>query len=218
MRFLRRAFVGGLVLLLPTVVTIWVFWKLFLWLDQLLRPLLDRYLPWQIPGLGFLAVLLILILAGFLASSFLGRQITSVWGRVVRRLPLVGKVFHAVDRLLSVFQEQDNYKGVVCFQYPREGIWSLGFVTNRSQLRIHGLKWQEDGVDREGRAHKKGDTREMLHVFVPTSPNPTSGFFLMLPVDEVSYPDISVEDALNVIVSGGAILPDHESSASETSS
>ncbi|MBC8366543.1 DUF502 domain-containing protein [bacterium] len=218
MRFLRRAFVGGLVLLLPTVVTIWVFWKLFIWLDQLLRPLLDRYLPWQIPGLGFLAVLLIIVLAGFLASSFLGRQFSAVWGRVIRRLPLVGKVFHAVDRLLSVFQEQDNFKGVVCFQYPRKGIWSLGFVTNRSQHRIHGLSWEDEGLDRNGLAHKKGDSRELLHIFVPTSPNPTSGFFLMLPVDEVSYPEISVEQALNVIVSGGAILPDDDKPSSENES
>jgi uncharacterized membrane protein len=208
MRFLRRAFIGGLMVLLPTVVTIWVFWKLFMWLDRLLVPLLARYLPYHVPGLGFLAVLLLILLAGFFAGSFLGRQLTIFWGRVVRRLPLVGKVFNAVDRLLSVFQEKDNYKGVVCFEYPRKGIWSLGFVTNRSQKRIHQLVWDEDGVDADGQSWKKGETREMLHVFVPTSPNPTSGFFLMLPVDGVSYPDITVEEALNVIVSGGAILPD----------
>ncbi len=210
MRFLRRAFVGGLVLLLPTVVTVWVFWKLFIWLDQLLRPLLDRYLPWQIPGLGFLAVLLIILFAGFLASSFLGRQLNAVWRRVVRRLPLIGKVFHAVDQLLSVLQKQDAYQGVVCFEYPKSGIWALGFVTNRSQRRLHGLTWDEDGHDANGQPHEKGETREMLHVFVPTSPNPTSGFFLLLPTDGVVYPDLSVEEALNVIVSGGTVLPDDE--------
>ena len=208
MRFLRRAFVGGLMVLLPTVVTIWVFWKLFTWLDHLLAPFILRYLPFPVPGLGFLAVLLLILLAGFFAGSFMGRQLTAFWGRVVRRLPLIGKVFHAVDRLLSVFQEQDNFKGVVCFEYPRRGIWSLGFVTNRSQSRIHGLFWDSDGMDGKGTAHRAGESRAILHVFVPTSPNPTSGFFLMLPADEVSYPDLSIEEALNVIISGGAILPD----------
>ncbi len=218
MRFLRRAFVGGLVLLLPTVVTIWVFWKLFIWLDELLRPLLDRYIPWQIPGLGFLAVLVIIVLAGFLASSFMGRQLSSVWRRIVLRLPLVGKVFHAIDQLLSVIQKQDAYKGVVCFEYPKSGIWSLGFVTNRSKRRIHGITWDEDGVDGNGSRYLKGDPREMLHVFVPTSPNPTSGFFLLIPTDSVIYPDLSVEEALNVIVSGGTVLPDDEIPLVKTSS
>jgi len=213
MRFLKRAFFGGLVVLLPTVVTIWVFWKLFKGIDHLLSPLLLRYLPYRVPGLGILAVLLIILLAGFFAGSFMGRQLAAFWARVVRRLPLVGKVFYAIERLLSVFQEQDRYKGVVCFEYPRKGIWSLGFVTNRSLPRIHGLLREGGVAGSEGGPSGEGEAREMLHVFVPTSPNPTSGFFLMLPIDEVRYPDLSVEEALNIVISGGAILPEPEAAS-----
>jgi len=195
-RFLRQAFLGGLVVLLPTVVTLWVFWKLFIGLDQLLAPLIERLLPFPVPGVGFVSVLLIILVAGFFAGSLLGRQMTSIYKRLILRLPLIGKVFNAVDRLLSVVQEQTAYKGVVCFQYPREGSWSLGFVTNRSLPRIHGL------VDEDGRP------RDMLHIFLPTTPNPTSGYFLLVPADEVLHPDLTVEEALNIIISGGAILPE----------
>ena len=87
---------------------------------------------------------------------------------------------------------------MVCFEYPRRGIWSLGFVTNRAPAKIHDQRLEGDGKP-----------RPMLNIFVPTSPNPTSGFFLMVPVDEVSYPPISVEEALNLVISGGVILPEH---------
>ena len=184
MRFLRRAFLGGLVLILPTAITVWVLWKLFTLVDQLLVPLFDRLLGFTVPGLGFITVLALVLLVGFFASSLLGLQLGKLWARIMQRLPLAGKVFTAVYQLLTIFQREDDFKGVVCFQYPREGIWSLGFVTHRSPDPIHGQ------VDAEGRP------RAMLNIFVPTSPNPTSGFLLMVPADEVHHPPITVEEAL----------------------
>ena len=206
MRFLRRAFFGGLALLLPTAVTGWVLWKLFTLVDRLLIPLFERLLGFSVPGLGFITVLAIVILVGFFAGSWLGRQLTGFWAGLMKRLPIAGKVFKAVDQLLSVFQRRDDFQGVVCFEYPRRGIWSLGFVTNRAPARIHGQFLEGDGKQ----------PRPMLNIFVPTSPNPTSGFFLMVPVDEVGYPPISVEEALNLVISGGVILP--ERLAAETPS
>ncbi|MDP6418062.1 MAG: DUF502 domain-containing protein [Candidatus Krumholzibacteria bacterium] len=207
MRSLKRSFFAGLIVLAPTVVTVWFLWKSFVVVDGFLDPVIRQLLGFQIPGLGFLTVIALLTITGFFAGSFLGRQLTGLWKGLVSRLPFAGKLFDAVDRLLAVFQQKNSFRGVVCFEYPRQGIWSLGFVTSPALERIHGQYWEEDGEDRHGNSHKAGDPVKMHHVFLPTSPNPTSGVFLMVPIHEVVYPKLSVEEALNMIVSGGAILP-----------
>jgi uncharacterized membrane protein len=185
---IRNTFLAGLLLFIPLVATVYVLWFGFDFLDGLLRPLLKRVLGVYLPGFGVVATLLLIFALGSFARLALGRRIVLALEQAIMRVPLVKTVYatvkHASEALID--NRASGFKGVVLVQYPRRGCYVIGFTTgaNISEAR-----------ERTG--------KELVNVFVPTAPNPTSGMVIMVPQQEVIPLEMSVEEGLKLIVSGG---------------
>ncbi|HEX9641171.1 MAG TPA: DUF502 domain-containing protein [Candidatus Krumholzibacteria bacterium] len=189
----RRAFLTGLLVLAPLGLTLWVFVSLFRlidgWINPLLQkvPILARLLPeGGITGIGFLTALSIVTLVGLFASNLLGRALFGALDAVLAKIPWIKPVYGAAKDLSGVVfgGRSSAFRRVVLFEYPRRGIFSLGFVTREANELPAGY----------------------LHIFLPTTPNPTSGFFLVIPAGDAIQLPISIEDGVKLVVSGGALL------------
>jgi uncharacterized membrane protein len=195
----RNAFLSGALLLAPLVVTIWAFGTIIDVVGGKFRPLYEHYLPaslQRIPLLwDFLATLAVVLLVtglGYLSNYVFGKYFLSMGERVIQRIPGIGVVYNSVKQIVSTFgtQNRNLFNKVVLVEFPRKGVWTLGFLTNKQQGEPHTLA----GVD-------------TWTVFVPTTPNPTSGFLLMLPRQEIVELEMSVGDGMKMIISGGAVVP-----------
>lgn len=204
-RLLRGYLVAGLLFLVPVVLTIYVIINLFFWLDGLLNRqvsfLIFYFLGKEpahhpIPGVGILALIVILVATGFVARHFLGRQMLRLSDLVFNRIPIARHVYGTLQQLGQAFlsDKSETFKKAVLFEYPRPGIYSLGFVTQDTK----------GAIQRHLFANQKEDC---YSVFLPTTPNPTSGYLLFVPKADVIEVDISIEEALKLIISGGAIVP-----------
>ena len=202
MRWFRRSFLTGLLVLLPTVVTAYVLYRIFVWVDGFLKPIIARYPFLDIPGIGFLAVVLIILLAGVLGGNLFGKTLYRWFEGGFEKIPLVRSIYVAIKQISEVFlkQERTVFKKVVLVQYPRPGIYMIGFVTS---------SWRF--TDPSGLEH------EFITVFLPTSPNPTTGFLIIIPPHEAIASDLSIEDAFKVVISGGAVVPGSHRYASRES-
>jgi uncharacterized membrane protein len=191
-RLLRRRLVAGLVVIAPVSITALILWWIFQWLDGLLGRFLYPALGFTIPGLGLLLLLLILFLAGWATERAVGARLLQSWHAVLERFPLTSKLYGASHRIVRTVLGKDRsfFREVVCFEYPSPGRWAIGFVTAP--------------VPGEVRTHI-GDA---VSVFVPTSPNPTSGFLIMVPAERVIRLSMSVEEGFTYILSAGAVTPD----------
>jgi uncharacterized membrane protein len=189
---LRRYFLTGLVVLAPTVITAYIVWWAFTRLDNILDPLQRRYPIIDIPGLGFIIILLLIVFTGLLASNLIGRRVIGLGERILHRLPLERRIYTAVKEVAEVLlaEKQDAFQRVVLIRYPHRDAFALAFVTRE------GTQYLDDVVG-----------EELVSVFIPTTPNPTSGFFLMLPKRDVMSLNISVETAMKMVISGGAFVP-----------
>ena len=193
---LRRYFFAGLLVLLPVVITIWFLgWivglmdSLFDFLPSSLHP--NSYLPIAIPGLGALFTLALILLLGFLATSVVTRRILTLWDYFLGRIPIFRGVYTAVQKLVeSIFSQDQSGRQVVLIEYPRRGIYTVGFATG-----VAGGELERSGDDR------------LVNVFVPTTPNPTAGFYLLVPEKDVKTLEMTPEEAFKLIVSGGMIKP-----------
>lgn len=188
----RRRFLTGLVILLPTVLTAWILILVFRSVDSLLRPVVARYPFLDIPGLGFMAVIFVVFLTGVLAGNFIGRRIIRWLEVLVDRIPLVRRVYNAIKQMSEVFlkEERTVFRRAVIIEYPRRGIYSVAFETST---------WKRGGGS--------GEEKVFLNVFLPTTPNPTSGFFLIVPEEDTIPMRCGVEEALKMVISGGAVIP-----------
>ncbi len=195
----RNAFLSGALLLAPLIVTIWAFSAIIDVVGGKFRPLYEDYLPDSLQRIPFLwdllatgAVILLVTALGFLSTYVFGKYFLSVGERAIQRIPGIGAVYNSVKQVVATFgaQNRNLFSKVVLIEYPRKGCWTLGFLTNKAQAepQVHvGL--------------------ETWTVFVPTTPNPTSGFLLMLPRQEVIELEMSVGDGMKMIISGGAVVP-----------
>lgn len=192
MGWFRRKFLTGLVILLPTVLTGWILYNVFVSMDHMLRPIVEKYPVMNIPGLGFMAVVLLILAAGVFAGNFIGRRIISWAEVVVTRIPLISRMYTAIKQISEVFlrHERTVFREAILIEYPRPGIFVVGFVTS---------SWETSIGD--------GPKRNYINVFLPTTPNPTSGLFLMIPAEDAIPMDCSVEEALKMVISGGAVIP-----------
>lgn len=192
MRYLRNRFLAGLLIITPAAVTWWILWKFFTAVDGILDPVRIRYPVIDHPGVGVAVVVVLIILVGIFAGNLIGHRVISLGERLLYRLPLVRRIYHAVKELAGVFLADRKmvFKRVVFFRYPHHDSYALGFVTSEGTRRIDAIL-----------------ERRVLHVFVPTTPNPTSGFMLLLPADDVVDVPIDVEDAMKMIISGGVYVP-----------
>tara|TARA_B100000989_G_scaffold289058_1_gene260410 strand:- start:131 stop:751 length:621 start_codon:yes stop_codon:yes gene_type:complete len=190
---LRNYFITGIVVLVPIGITLYLT-KFFISISSNMIPKNinpNSYLPFSIPGLEiFLSVIFITIIGG-LSLSFIGKKILQLVNETLKRIPILRTIYSAIGQMTeSLAPKQGNKKSVVLIEYPRKGSWAVGFATKEN----------------EGEISTKTN-KELINVFVPTTPNPTSGFLLMFPKSEVVYLDMSFEEASKFIVSAGTSNP-----------
>ncbi|MFA4947345.1 MAG: DUF502 domain-containing protein [Candidatus Krumholzibacteriia bacterium] len=191
-RWFKRRFLTGLLVLMPTVLTAYVLYRVFMWVDGILGPITERYPFLDIPGLGFLGVIVIILLAGVIGGGFFGRTLFRWFEGGLEKIPMVRSIYVAIKQVSEVFlkQERSVFKEVVLVQYPRPGVYVIGFVT---------ATWRFKGAD--------GREDDFVAIFLPTTPNPTSGILLMVRREEAIPADLSLEDAMKMVISGGAVVP-----------
>lgn len=197
---LRSNFFTGLVVLAPIALTAWLVWKIVGWIDGIVLPFVphflrpDNYIGYNVKGIGVVVFLIFTVLLGMVMKGLIGRSFLSFGERLVDRMPVVRSIYNAIKQIAeTVFSQSDrNFDKVCLVEYPRKGTWGLGFIST-------GAK----GVIQTALA----DHGEMVMVFLPTTPNPTSGFLLAVPKRDVIEIDMSLEDAAKVIISGGLVMP-----------
>lgn len=200
---IQNLLVTGLLVLTPVTLTLFVIQKLFVWLDGIFAPLVVRATGRHFPGLGVLLTLTVILLLGWLSTNVLGRQLITVTERIVARIPVARTIYSATKGVVDGLSKKhaDAFKRVVMVEYPRRGMFALAFVTN-------SVRWP----------HYHERTADAVLVFLPTTPNPTSGYLLIVPRDEVVDLPISVEDGIRIVISGGILLDRGERGSGERSS
>lgn len=195
---LRTYFFTGVLVTVPISLTVWLALEVLSFVDARVVPLIpdrwnpDSYLPFSIPGLGLLVLVVFLILVGMVAAGVLGRAAMGMADRFVGWLPVARSIYSAIKQIIEtiIAQQSNAFRDVVLFEYPRRGSWAIGFVTSKTEGHI-----QELTAD------------DVLSIFLPTTPNPTSGFLLFVPRRETRNLTMSVEEGLKMVVSGGIITP-----------
>ena len=194
----RSWFLTGILVMTPLILTIYVVWTFITFVDNLVVPLVpidyrpSNYLPFSIPGLGLIIVFLFTTFVGVLATGLLGRTLIRLWENILNRMPVVRSVYSAIKQILETVMatQSDAFRQAVLVEYPRKDIWAIGFVTGSTKGEV------SENVD-----------KKMVNVFMPTTPNPTSGFLLFFPESDLIFLEMSVEDALKLVVSGGMVVP-----------
>lgn len=194
---LRRYFFAGLLVLLPLVITLWLLAWIVSWMDSLLdvlppalRP--STYVP--LPGLGAIITLSLIIFLGFLATRAVTRRALAAWDGFLIRIPIFRGVYSSVQKLVeNIFSQENGTRRVVLVEYPRKGMFTVGFATGYAAGELG--RFSED---------------RLVNVFVPTTPNPTAGFYLLVPEREVVTLQMTPEEAFKLIVSGGMISPEEK--------
>lgn len=202
---MRKYFITGLLILVPLAITLWVLNLIISTMDQSLLLLPERWQPktvfgFNIPGLGTILTLLIIFFTGLLTRNIIGKQVVHAWEKLLTRIPIVSSIYSSVKQVSdTLFSSSGNaFRKAVLVQYPRAGSWTIGFLTG------------VPGGDVKN--HLIGD---YVSIYVPTTPNPTSGFFLMVPKEEAIELDMTVDAALKYIVSMGVVAPENLTSASK---
>jgi uncharacterized membrane protein len=186
---LRNYFIAGVVVLIPIGFTLYLS-KILIGISSKILPKNinpNNYLPFEIPGIEILISIVFITFVGGLSLSFLGKRILKLIDDLFKRIPFLRTVYSAIVQMTETFSKKDdNKKSVVLIEYPRKGVWAVGFAT------------KENNGEMAKKVNKK-----LINVFIPTTPNPTSGFLLMFPIDEVIYLNMTFEEASKFIVSAG---------------
>ena len=190
---LRNYFITGVVVLIPIGFTLYLS-KILIGLSSKLLPENinpNSYLPFAIPGIEIIISLIFITIVGGLSLSFLGKKILKLIDDLFKRIPLLRTIYSAISQMTETFSNKDSdKKSVVLVEYPRKGVWAVGFATKENKGEL-----------------KNKTQRELVNVFVPTTPNPTSGFLLMFPKEDLIYLDMTFEEASKFIVSAGTSNP-----------
>lgn len=197
---LRARFLTGLVVILPVALTVWLIWTMIGWVDSVVLPLIpydltpSHYLGINLRGVGVIVFLVFTILVGSVAKGLIGRTLIRFGEDLVNRMPVVRSIYSGVKQIAeTVFAQTERSFETACLvQYPRKGIWAIGFISTMAKGEI---------ADRA----ETGST--LVSVFLPTTPNPTSGFLLFLAKEDVIELDMTVEDAAKLIISAGLVYP-----------
>lgn len=190
---IRNYFIAGVVVLIPIGITVYL--TIFLVsisskiIPKEINP--NHYLPYDIPGVEILMAILLITLIGWLSLSFLGKKLLNLFNNILKKIPILRTIYSAIVQMTETFTKSDKgKKNVVLVEYPRKGSWAVGFATKENSGEI-----------------TRKTNKKLINVFVPTTPNPTSGFLLMFPEEEVIYLDLTFEEASKFIVSAGTSNP-----------
>lgn len=195
---LKAYFLAGVLITAPVGITFYLAWLFVRFVDSRVTPLIpprfnpETYLPFAVPGLGLIVVLVFLTLIGMLTAGFLGRMLTGFYDALLNRMPVIRGLYGAVKQLVETVlaQRSHAFREAVLIEFPRRGVWGVGFIT---------------GIPR-GELRAPGD-EDLVNVFLPTTPNPTTGFLMIVPRRDVRPLQMSVEDAVKLIMSGGIVMP-----------
>lgn len=192
LRALRLYFITGLLVWVPLIVTVWVTWWLFktvgLGLENIIQRGYERLHLTYVRGFGFLLAAALFLTTGILTRSLVARRLISAGERIFARIPLISTIYRAVQQIRDVFITREGavFQKTALVEYPRKGVWAIGFLMSSEQGTIQ----QELGKD-------------LLAVLVPSIPNPTTGFLMFFPPEDVIFPDLTVEEGLKIVISGG---------------
>ena len=190
---IRNNFIAGIVVLIPIGIILYLTLAIVKISSKILPKEINpnNYLPYNIPGIEIIIALLLITLIGWLSLSFIGKKLLNIFDNILNKIPILRTIYSAFVQMLETFTKSTvSKKNVVLVEYPRKGTWAVGFATNKNTGEI-----------------KNKIGQEVVNVFVPTTPNPTSGFLLMFPKEDVIYLDITFEQASKFIVSAGSTNP-----------
>ncbi len=195
---LRAYFLAGVLVTAPISITIYIAWLIVSFIDAAVNPLIperynpETYLPFALPGLGVVILLVILTLIGAVTAGFVGRSLIRVYDTLLARMPVIRSVYSALKQIIETILAQQSaaFRQAVLVEYPRPGLWAIAFITGRTEGEVQNLT-----------------ADEMINVFLPTTPNPTSGFLLFVPKSDLVPLSMSVEEAIKMVISGGIVTP-----------
>ena len=215
---MRSNFLTGLIIITPIALTIWLIWSVVGWIDARVWAIVpDAYQPhryiqtlyniqiseqYDIPGIGLVVFLVFTIFVGWMGKGFVGRSLIRWAERVVNRMPVVRSVYSGAKQIAeTVLNKKNNSFDKACLiEYPRKGIWAIGFVSTKARGEIANLS---------------PEGKELISIFVPTTPNPTSGFLLFFPSTDIRELEMSVEDAAKLVISAGLVYPNELSETNQ---
>jgi uncharacterized membrane protein len=204
---LRSSFLTGIVVIAPVGLTLWLLWTAMGWVDGVVLPLVpetfqpEKYIGINLRGVGLIIFFLFTIVVGWIAKGIIGRSLINFAESLVERMPVVRTVYSGIKQISeTVFaQSERSFEKACLIQYPRRGIWAIGFISTTAKGEV------------SDRAETGGD---LMSIFVPTTPNPTSGFLLFFPKEDVIELDMSVEEAAKLVISAGLVYPNPKDPAS----
>ena len=190
---IRNYFIAGMVVLIPIGITVYLTMFMISISSKILPKEINpnHYLPYDIPGVEILISIFLITLIGWVSLSFLGKKLLNLFDNILKKIPILRTIYPAIGQMIETFTKSEKgKKNVVLVEYPRKGSWAVGFATKKNSGEI-----------------SEKTNKKLINVFVPTTPNPTSGFLLMFPEDEVIYLDLTFEEASKFIVSAGTSNP-----------
>ena len=195
---LRTYLLTGIVVVAPVGITIWLAWQFISFVDRSVTPLIptrynpETYLPFSIPGLGLVVTIVVLTVIGALAANYSGRVLVRLGERLVDRMPVIRNIYGALKQIFETVlrRSSTSFRQVVMVEYPRRGIWALAFTTGRTEGEVQNTTQDE-----------------LVNIFLPTTPNPTSGFLLFVPRRELVPLGMTVEEGIKMVISGGIVTP-----------
>ena len=194
----RRYFLAGILVTSPILITVYVTWLIITFIDAQVAGMLPesldftKKLPHQIPGLGLIISIIVITFIGAITPGFIGRTLLKVGERILDNTPVVRSIYGAIKQIMETVMStnSESFREVVLVEYPRKGIWVIGFVTGETKGEVQTL-----------------NEEILINVFIPTTPNPTSGFLLFVPKKDLIYMKMKVEDAVKMVISGGIVTP-----------
>jgi uncharacterized membrane protein len=194
----RRYFLAGILVTSPILITVYVTWLIITFIDAQVAGMLPesldftKKLPHQIPGLGLIISIIVITFIGAITPGFIGRTLLKVGERILDNTPVVRSIYGAIKQIMETIMStnSESFREVVLVEYPRKGIWVIGFVTGETKGEVQTL-----------------NKETLINVFIPTTPNPTSGFLLFVPKKDLIYMKMKVEDAVKMVISGGIVTP-----------
>jgi uncharacterized membrane protein len=201
LKSIRRYLLTGIFVLLPVTVTVWLLWSIFVFIDGIVGRIIMFMIGRHLPGLGFLITVVVVLLAGLLATNLVGRKLFELWEVILLRIPLANSIYKVTKQIVDSISRHDKqaFREVVLVEFPRRGCWTVGFLVGEAEPELFG----QAGED-------------LVKLFAPSALNPTQGYLLIVPRKDTVPVPISVEDGFKMVVSAGLVAPnqaDHNRAA-----